>query len=98
MTSLRPGEVASQMQRLPRGVMLWELAGENEAVVVAKIASVAADRESWLQLVATPELSARDRCSLTEMGIAAFIHHPEDLPRLRQMVQGHFARAGRVLH
>ncbi len=95
-----PGEVSARAERLGGGVLLWEIEWKQAAELptLARMAASGAKRDDWLQIVAAASLTPRDRCALSEMGIAAFIRHPEDLPQLRRMVTGHFARVHRVLH
>lgn len=98
------GEVAASTLRLQHGVVLWEIDTANELLVMRAIASLAVDRDRWLQVVALKrlatgdQLAPRDLCALSEIGVAAVIRHPEELTQLRSMVSGHFAGAHRLLH
>ncbi len=98
------GEVLAATLRLPHGVLLWELDAASTSTVTQAISSLSVDRDRWLQIVAVDQVSPRDRlsprelCSLSEMGVAAVIEQPEELPRLGRMISGHFAGAQRLLH
>ena len=98
------GEVLASTLRLPYGVLLWELDAASVSTVMQAISSLSVDRNRWLQIVAVDQvsprnrLSPRDLCSLSEMGVAAVIEQPEELPRLGRMISGHFAGAQRLLH
>ncbi len=98
------GDVLASTLRLPKGVLLWELDALSALRVIQAIASLSVDRDRWLQIVAVSSISAkvhlatRDLCALSEMGIAAVIQQPEELPRLGRMISGHFAGTHRLLH
>jgi hypothetical protein len=96
--SLLASEVSVSTSRLPYGVLLWELDAASLVPAIQAIGSLSVDRDRWLQIVAVDRLSHRDRCAVSEMGVAAVVRHPEELPSLARMISGHFAGARRLLH
>jgi hypothetical protein len=103
-----PGSVASFqsasatdiMARLavpgPR-VILWEFHRAGLVKACESVTQVARLAPETLQLVACQGIGESQQIALTELPVAAFFRHPEDLPRLRPMIQGYFARHRQLL-
>ena len=78
-------------------IVLWEVSSDQLVPVCDRLIQAASIAPQCLQLVAWQGLSERQRLTLAELPIAAFVRHPEDLPALQPIVQGYFARHPQLL-
>lgn len=103
-------EEITKLVRLRRSpLLIWEVHPANVLAVVDGIATLhrhrsssvarisqtaSAENRSPLHLVADLGLAQAARHALSEMGVAAFLRHPEELARLRTLIHHHFADPG----
>lgn len=78
-------------------VVLWQF--DSDALVQAcdrliQGASLAPDS---LQIAGCLDLPLSHQLALGELPVAAFVRHPEELPRLRPMLHGYFERHSEIL-
>ena len=86
-----PTSVIDEIEvRLP-SLVLWEIAPGSLADVAQCLMTIDAKCPRALQLVADAGLSIRERSLLCEFPVGVVLQHPEQLPRLRPLVEGHFA-------
>lgn len=78
-------------------IVLWEIHGDRLVPVCDRLIQVASIAPECLQLIAGQGISERQRISLAELPIAGFVRHPEDLPSLKPILQGYFARHRQLL-
>ena len=81
---------------LPSGLAalaIWEVDPSNLASVCSRLATTprAPHGQRPLHLAAVSALSNRERLVLLEFGAATLIEHPEELGRLKPMIQAYFA-------
>jgi hypothetical protein len=86
-------ELTSQAPR----ILLWECSRERLVQICDAVTQAALRGPKSLQLVACAGIGLRHQIALAEFPVAGFVRHPEDLPRLKPMVQGYFARWSRLL-
>ena len=87
-----PDAVTTMLVGQGSGVILWSAGRDNLREVCQRLARTAMAAPWVLQLVAEDGLSNRERLILAEFPCAATVRNPEDLPRLRGMIRGYFAR------
>ncbi len=78
-------------------IILWEFRGEAIVKACECLIQTARIAPQSLQLVACAGISQRQQLALSELPVAAFLRHPEDLIRLGPMLEGYFARYGQLL-
>lgn len=78
-------------------IILWEIRRDSLVKGCESLMQTAKIAADSLQLVACPGISERQQIALSELPVAAFLRHPEDLPRLKPMIQGYFARYRQLL-
>jgi hypothetical protein len=78
-------------------IVLWEFTRDSLATGCDCLIQAARLTPAPLQVVASCELSLRQQLNLMELPIGALVRHPEDLRRLRTMLQGYFARHRQLL-
>jgi hypothetical protein len=79
------------------GVVLWEVRGDQLVAACDGLIQLASCAPNCLPLIACQGVSGRQQIALAELPVAAFVRHPEDLPRLKPVVQGYFARYRQLL-
>ena len=79
-------------------IVLWEVRGDQLVPVCDRLIQVASIAPDCLQLVAWQGIDERQRIALAELPVTGFVRHPEDLPSLKPIVQGYFARHRQLLH
>lgn len=90
-------EVMAILQAPGPLVILWEFGGQSLVHGCESLIQTATISPKSLQLVASYGISEREKATLSELPVATFVTHPEDLPRLRPMIQGYFARYRQLL-
>ncbi len=88
--------LAEITSRAPR-ILLWECSRERLVQIWDAVTQASLRGPESLQLVACAGIGLRHQIALAEFPVAGFVRHPEDLPRLKPMVQGYFARWSRLL-
>ncbi len=78
-------------------IILWEIQRDSLVNACECITQAAGSAPDSLQLVACQGLSDRQQIALAELPVAAFVRHPEDLARLKPMIQGYFAGHDQLL-
>lgn len=78
-------------------IILWEVQSDSLAKACDWLTQTARNSPQSLQLVACAGISDRQRIALAELPVAAFVRHPEDLPRLRWLLLAYFARDRQLL-
>jgi hypothetical protein len=86
-----PKVMALLTMHIPR-IILWEISRDSLVSACECITQAASLAPESLQLVACQGISDRQQIALAELPVAAFVRHPEDLARLKPMIQGYFAR------
>lgn len=93
-----PDEVAHALTRSSRSltpgkpsILLWEVNSASVVDACRRLRKTHSESPATLQIVADSGLSPRERLALCEFPVHLLIQHPEQLPRMRPMVQGHFA-------
>jgi len=86
-----PDEVTRALSPGKPSIVLWEV--DSAAVVDTSrwLRQIDAQLPMTLQIVADNGLSPRERLALCEFPVNLVIQHPEQLPGIRSMIQGHFA-------
>ena len=77
-------------------LLLWHMEPENYVAILDSIMRIAAspsgkDRHHVMQWVASDQFLRGQKSVLAEIGIQAFLRHPEDLPRYGPLVRSHFS-------
>ncbi len=92
-----PDQVRSHLSGHRRGVVFWEISRENLNKSCEQVALLSIASPKVIQIAAAQDLSREHQCVLGEFGVAAFLRHPEDLPRWSRLVEGYFARSSQHL-
>lgn len=74
-------------------VILWEFQRQSLVKGCECLTQAAKIASGSLQLVACQQIGERQQIALSELPVAGFLRHPEDLPRFKPMLQGYFARS-----
>lgn len=95
--SLTLREMPGVARTFARGVVLWGSPDVEPAALIHSLTHWPASRGVWLHILAGEWVSGEslahcDRAVLSEIGIAASLRSIEELPRIRRLVVGHFAR------
>ena len=90
-------EVLAELTTQAPRVLLWECSRERLVQICDGVTQAALRAPESLQLVAWAGMGVRHQIALAEFPVAGFVRHPEDLPRLKPMIQGYFARWSRLL-
>jgi hypothetical protein len=72
-------------------VILWEFRRDSLVKACECLIQTSRIAPISLQLLACAGISEREQLALSELPVAAFVRHPEDLLRLRPLLQGYFA-------
>ena len=97
VVTARVAQVKSLLTASGPKVVLWEVRGDQLVSACDGLIQVAAFAPECLQLIACQGVSGRQRIALAELPVAGFVQYPEDLPRLRPVLQGYFARHRQLL-
>jgi hypothetical protein len=97
--TIEPAALTAYLKTGPRvpAIALWEVRNDSLLDTCDSLTQIGIVASKTLVLFVVTELSARQKLILGEYGCAAMIRHPEELPKLRGMIQGYFAAAGRRL-
>jgi hypothetical protein len=90
-------EVLAELTSQAPRILLWECSRERLIQICDGVTQAALRAPGSLQLVACAGIGIRHQIALAEFPIAGFLRHPEDLPSLKPMIQGYFARWSRLL-
>ena len=92
LIAVAPGDLQRWLGEADPKILFWEFNRES-LLETCDLVMLAANRSpNSLQIAAFEQLSHRQRTTVMELPVATFVEHPEDLPRLKPMVQGYFAR------
>ena len=80
----------ASLDRAAKRVILWQIDRSNLSLVASAVAQLGARHRTDLQIAAVSQLSPTILMSLSELGIATLIRHPEQLPGLKTMIRRHF--------
>ena len=93
--SLEPGKVRAMIAGQSAVAILWEFSRDNAAATALNIAKIGAGRPDVFQVGAIGDLSGQQARSLslqlTELGLAAILHSPEQLATTSRLIHRRFA-------
>ena len=78
-------------------IVLWEALPGNLATIVQRLRQTHDEFPHLLQLIADGGLFPSERSLLSEFPVALILQNPEQLPRLKPLVEGHFASASQLV-
>jgi hypothetical protein len=85
--SCDPAAARQQLLGQPRAVVLWDVSAEQLGAWCNWITKTAIESPHVLQLAAVTDLSVAEQAILSELGIVTMIRHPEQLPKLGQLLR-----------
>jgi hypothetical protein len=80
-----------------RCIVLWEIDQVEFSSACDSLASIATEYPGTLRLAAAAGLSDPRRMMISELGVAATVANPEDLPSLAGMLHAYFATQRHLL-
>lgn len=92
LISVAPSDLHRWLQEADPKILFWEFNRESLLDTCDLVMLTANRSPHSLQIAAFEQLTHRQRTTVVELPVATFVEHPEDLPRLKPLVQGYFAR------
>ena len=97
VTPAASAEIESLLAGYDSAVVLWEVERSNLANACDWLTKSAIGNPGLLRITAAAGLSDGELLVLSELGAAATLQRPEELPRLETMIKAYFATSGHHL-
>ncbi|MFK8111266.1 MAG: hypothetical protein AB8B91_03665 [Rubripirellula sp.] len=96
--AFQPSQVKASLKTKPnlQAVLLWEVRQGSVLDACDNLAQIRIMARQVFCILAVTELGEREKTVLAELGSAAMIRHPEELPALAGMLKTYFNRSSQT--